>query len=98
MVVCKFRLDELRQQASDTRRGVPINRTIESSITALLTDKTYEQLSELQRSIQAKLSSGDPVDVDYWEGLLKSLLVWKAKVLSNASIVGIRYLRFIRQS
>ncbi len=86
MVICKYRLDELRQQSSDARRGMPINRSVESSITALLTDKTYDQLSELQRSIQEKLSSGDPVDIDYWEGLLKSLLVWKAKVSSNASI------------
>lgn len=86
MVVCKSRLDDLRQQASDARRGVPTNRTVESSITSLLADKTYEQLSELQRSIQAKLSSGDPIDVDYWEGLLRSLLVWKAKVSTSHPI------------
>lgn len=80
MVVCKARLDELRQKAADGRRGAASNREVESSITSLLSDKTYEQLVELQRSIQAKLSSGDPIDTDYWEGLLRSLLVWKAKV------------------
>lgn len=80
MVVCKARLDDLRQQASDGRRGAASSREVESTITALLSDKTYEQLVELQRSIQAKLSSGDPVDTDYWEGLLRSLLVWKSKV------------------
>lgn len=79
MVVCKARLDDLRQQAADNRRGITLSRGVEAGITALLADKTYEQLSELQRSIQAKLTSGDPVDVDYWEGLLKTLLVWKSK-------------------
>jgi hypothetical protein len=80
MVVCKSRLDDLRQQAAEGRRGGPSNRGVESTISSLLADKTYDQLVELQRSIQDKLSSGDPVDVDYWEGLLRSLLVWKAKV------------------
>lgn len=80
MVVCKARLDDLRQQASDKRRGMSTDRSVEASITTLLEDKTHEQLSELQRSVQAKLSSGDPIDVDYWEGLLKSLVVWKSKV------------------
>lgn len=84
MVVCKARLDDLRQQASEGRRGGPSNGGVESSISALLSDKNYDQLVELQRSIQAKLSSGDPIDVDYWEGLLKSLLVWKAKAKLKA--------------
>ncbi|KAG8799943.1 hypothetical protein FRC17_006999, partial [Serendipita sp. 399] len=84
MVVCKARLDDLRQQGRDSRRGPAINRDVESSVSALLENKTYEQLGELQRSIQAKLSSGDPVDVDYWEGLLKSLLVWKSKAKLKA--------------
>jgi hypothetical protein len=80
MIVCKARLSELREQAADGRRGGIIDPGVQSSIEALLNEKSYEQLVELQRSIQAKLSSGDPVDVDYWESLLKNLLVWKAKV------------------
>ncbi|KAF9055004.1 hypothetical protein BDZ89DRAFT_1055631 [Hymenopellis radicata] len=31
------------------------------------------------RQVQAKLTSGEPIDNDYWETLLKKLLVWKAK-------------------
>ena len=89
MVVCKARLEDLRQQTTEGRRGGPSNREVESTISSLLSDKTYEQLVELQRSIQAKLSSGDPVDVDYWEGLLKSLLVWKAKVGPCADFIPI---------
>jgi hypothetical protein len=73
MVVCKDRLDHLH--ASSISAGA-----VESDISALLSGKTYDQLTQLQRQIQTKLSSGEPVDVDYWEGLLKSLLVWKSKV------------------
>ncbi|QRV88027.1 Cactin [Ceratobasidium sp. AG-Ba] len=72
MVVCKDRLDHLHAASASTS-------AVEDDITALLSGKSYDQLGQLQRQIQAKLSSGEPVDVDYWEGLLKSLLVWKAK-------------------
>jgi len=59
--------------------GVEAAVAVESEIIALLSGKTYEQLVSLQRQVQEKLSSGEPVDIDYWEGLLKKLLVWKAK-------------------
>lgn len=36
--------------------------------------------------IQGKLGSGEPIDVDYWEGLLKKLIVWKAKVCLSAHL------------
>lgn len=79
MVVCKDRLDQLNSASMG-------NSTVETDISSLLAGKTYDQLSQLQRQIQAKLSSGEPVDVDYWEGLLKSLLVWKAKASHNVII------------
>ena len=76
MVICKSKLDDLRvdQHQKD------ITKIVEKDVTAILDGKTYEQLSELQRKIQAKLSSGEPLDVEYWESLLKNLLVWKARV------------------
>jgi len=81
MVVCKDRLETLRNDTGQYgRRGPPVNVEVQASIVHLLSGKSYEQLQELQRSIQAKLNSGDPIDTDYWEGLLKNLVVWKAKV------------------
>lgn len=84
MVVCKDRLEKL---AVEDRLGVNgaaaaarANAEVEKQIAALLSGKSYEQLNLLQRQITAKLSSGEPVDTDYWENLLKNLLVWKAKV------------------
>ena len=76
MVVCKDWLERLRLRRSKNDSTA----IVESDVNALLNGKSYEQLSQLQRQVQNKLASGEPVDVEYWEGLLKSLLVWKAKV------------------
>ena len=77
MVVCKDRIDRKRDDKRIGREAADVNAAVEADITALLQGKTYDQLVALQRQIQAKLSSGEPLDTDYWEGLLKSLLVWK---------------------
>lgn len=77
MVICKDRLERIK---ISQRMGVEAAAAVEADISALLAGKSYEQLGSLQRQIQAKLTSGEPVDVDYWEGLLKKLLVWKSKV------------------
>lgn len=77
MVVCKDRLDTIK---SRERIGIEAATAVESDINALLSGKSYEDLVSLQRRIQEKLTGGEPVDTDYWEGLLKKLLVWKAKV------------------
>lgn len=78
MVVCK---DQLEKLGADRQGGMgSSNANVEKQIDSLLAGKSLEQLNLLQRQIQAKLSSGEPVDTDYWESLLKNLLVWKSKV------------------
>jgi len=42
-------------------------------------NKTYNQLCKLEEQVKQKLSDGGPIDVEYWEVLLKALVVWKAK-------------------
>ncbi|KAJ7283904.1 mid region of cactin-domain-containing protein [Mycena rebaudengoi] len=81
MVICKDRVERIR---ASQRMGVEAAAAVESDIAALLAGKTYDQLVALQRQIQDKLTSGEPVDVDYWEGLLKKLLVWKSKAKLKA--------------
>ncbi|KAF8639919.1 hypothetical protein AX17_001170 [Amanita inopinata Kibby_2008] len=76
MVVCKDCLDRIR---SNERMGMDAAAAVETDISALLSGKTYDELAALQRKVQEKLTSGEPVDTDYWENLLKKLLVWKAK-------------------
>lgn len=77
MVVTKDALDRIKQTQ---RMDAAAAAAVETDVTALLQGKSYEHLAQLQRQIQAKLGSGEPVDTDYWEGLLKKLLVFKAKV------------------
>lgn len=72
-IVCTARLRDLRGEY----KTEPI---VEAEITKLLSGKTLVQLEQLEASVQAKLASGEPVDTDYWEGLLNSLNVWKARV------------------
>ena len=80
MVITKAALDRIKQTQ---RLGATAAAAVEADITALLQGKSYEHLVQLQKQIQAKPASGEPIDTDYWEGLLKKLLVFKAKVLLN---------------
>lgn len=77
MVITKDRLDTLQSTKMDQRAAA----AVESDIASLLSGKTLEQLSSLQRQVQTKLnsSSDEPIDTDYWEALLKKILVWKAR-------------------
>lgn len=53
--------------------------SVASDIDRLLAPKSFEELEALEKQITKKLNSGEPIDVDYWEQLLRSLTVWKAK-------------------
>lgn len=77
MVVVKDALDRIKQ---NKRLGMEAAAAVESDITALLRGKTYDHLVALQKQIQNKLGSGEPIDAEYWENLLKKVIVWKAKV------------------
>jgi hypothetical protein len=81
MVICKDRLDQIK---TTQRLGAAAAAAVESDINNLLAGKSLEHLVQLQRQVQAKLTSGEPIDTDYWEGLLKSILVWKAKAKLKA--------------
>ncbi|KAI0352907.1 hypothetical protein OH77DRAFT_1459396 [Trametes cingulata] len=76
MVVTKDALERIK---ATRRMGAAAAAAVEADITALLQGKSYEHLVQLQKQIQAKLASGEPIDTDYWENLLQKLLVWKAK-------------------
>lgn len=83
MVVCSSALETLRSERSLGRNAfmdqARSNQSIKADITRLLQGKSLNELRALQDSVRAKLSSGDPIDVEYWEGLLKELAVWMSK-------------------
>lgn len=78
LTVCTARLRDLR--SSTLPEESRPNPAVEAEIKNLLSGKSLDQLVQLENSVRAKLGSGEPVDTDYWEGLLKSLEVWKARV------------------
>jgi hypothetical protein len=74
-VICT---DRRRQSGALGPEGRAVS-SVSSDIDRLLSPKTYEELELLERQINQKLDSNEPIDTDYWEQLLKNLLVWKAR-------------------
>ena len=66
--------------APETRAVDPVA----DSIDELLRTKTHDELLTLESQIESKLRSDEPVDVDYWQQLLSSLKIYKAKARLRA--------------
>lgn len=68
-------------QGSSNREqeGGHMSSGVRDQIVQLLSGKTHAQLVQLQGQIEGKLAQGGPIDTDYWETLLRELVVWKAK-------------------
>ncbi|KAI9281148.1 mid region of cactin-domain-containing protein [Sporodiniella umbellata] len=73
----KMRENELRVASG----GVPL--AVNQDIQRILSGKTVSQLTVLKSQIISKLKSNEPIDVEYWENLLKELVVYKAKARLN---------------
>ncbi|KAL4921057.1 mid region of cactin-domain-containing protein [Aspergillus aurantiobrunneus] len=71
-VICKDR------QKTAAPEGRALN-SVAADINKLLSPKSYEQLQILEGQVRRKLDSNEPIDTDYWEELLRSLTVWKAR-------------------
>jgi hypothetical protein len=74
-IICSDRRQKLKPLGPEGRAV----SSVAADIDKLLGPKTYEQLEGLEKSIRAKLRSNENIDYDYWEQLLRSLLIWKAK-------------------
>ncbi|KAL2167296.1 hypothetical protein VTG60DRAFT_1455 [Thermothelomyces hinnuleus] len=75
LALCADRRQKLKPQGPEGRAVT----SVASDVDRILSPKTLEQLEALEKQIKAKLQSNEPIDTDYWEELLKSLLVYKAK-------------------
>lgn len=73
--ICK----DLRRKSRALRDDARGSGSVAADIDQLLGPKTYEQLETLEVQVKRKLDSDEPIDYDYWEQLLRSLRVWKAK-------------------
>jgi hypothetical protein len=74
-IICNDRRQKLKPLGREERAV----SSVASDVDKLLGPKSYEQLEALEKQIRAKLRSNEDIDVDYWEQLLKSLMIWKAK-------------------
>lgn len=84
LIVCDDKLEELKEEqdnASGAATAVNARQDPEerSRINNMLSSKSTDELQQLQDQVRAKLASGEPVDVEYWESVLKSIVVWRAK-------------------
>lgn len=71
-VICKDR----RKAAGPKGRS---QDSVSSDVDKLFQSKSLPELEKLETQIKAKLRSDDPIDVEYWENLLQSLVSWKAR-------------------
>lgn len=71
-IVCR---DRQKTSAPEGR----VLSSVAADINKILSPKSYEQLETLEGQVKRKLNSNEPIDTDYWEELLRSLTVWKAK-------------------
>ncbi|KAK4446398.1 mid region of cactin-domain-containing protein [Podospora aff. communis PSN243] len=79
LALCGDRRQKLKPHGPEGRALA----SVASDVDKILAPKSLEQLEALEKQIKAKLASNEPIDTDYWEELLKSLLVYKAKAKLN---------------
>lgn len=95
-VICKDRRQLSRNAAHNARSMSSISPDLDK----LLAPKTYDQLESLEKQVRQKLRSNEPIDVDYWENLLKSISLYKAKASLrqvSQSVVGARLEKLRKQ-
>ncbi|KAI8072229.1 mid region of cactin-domain-containing protein [Gilbertella persicaria] len=78
IVVAEDCLTKMRESNERIQSG-GVALTVNKDIHRVLSGKTVSQLSVLQTQIFKKLNSNEPIDVEYWENLLKELVIYKAK-------------------
>lgn len=62
--------------AGPAGRGVS---SVSDDVDSLLGPKSLKELTSLEGQVKQKLESNEPIDVEYWEQLLRSIAVYKAK-------------------
>lgn len=86
LIVCDDKLEELKEEEANAAgpsavAAINVRQDPEERgrINNMLSSKSTEELQQIQDQVRAKLASGEPVDVEYWERVLKSIVVWRAK-------------------
>lgn len=75
-VICRDRREILKSSSGQRSRGMS---SVSPDLDKLLAPKNYAQLETLEKQVKQKLRSDEPIDVDYWENLLRHISIYKAK-------------------
>ena len=78
-MICKDYQDKLAPAAS---RGYIIS-SVSADVDRLLSPKSLAELENLEKQISRKLQSNEPIDVEYWEQLLRNVAVYKSRAELN---------------
>ena len=79
-VICK---DHQAKSAPVATQGRSSN-SVSAEVDRLLSPKSLKELEDLEGQISVKLQSDEPIDVEYWEQLLRNVAVYKAKAELDA--------------
>ncbi|PVU94920.1 hypothetical protein BB561_002182 [Smittium simulii] len=79
IIVCDARKQRLQHALNSTG----VSKDVEDEIINMLDNKTIPELIDLQNQIRKKVNSNEPVDMDYWEEVLKQIIVEQAKLKIN---------------
>lgn len=75
-VLCTDRINHLAPVGTSTRGALSVS----ADVARLLGPKSKPQLEVLEDQVRTKLRSDEDIDVEYWEHLLESIAIFKAKV------------------
>ncbi|KAL8909919.1 MAG: hypothetical protein Q9171_004775 [Xanthocarpia ochracea] len=78
-VICQDHQERLAPAMSHRRAG----NSVSADVDRLLAPKSAVELTALKNQVTKKLQSNEPIDVEYWEQLLKSIAVYSAKAALN---------------
>lgn len=75
LIICNDRRQRLKPLGPEGRSVSSVSADVDK----IMAPKSFEQLEALEGQIKAKLQANKDIDVDYWEQMLRCLLIWKAK-------------------
>ena len=79
-MICKDHEAKIAPTKTQGRSVNPVSADVER----LLSPKSLEELNALEKQIDGKLQSKEPIDVEYWEQLLRNVAVYKARAELDA--------------
>jgi hypothetical protein len=79
LVVCKHHLEMLRDP-EHAAGGRLFNKDVDESASKIVNGLSLQRLSDLEERTRSMLSSGQPVDGEFWDLVLKKITVAKSIV------------------